>query len=392
MTKSRKILLVVLICVLALLIIVAGVLASYVISLYSMVDYDPDASFVQTVERNDVLDRALNKLQSGVSIDEVIKDPELSAAQIDFLKAYAEDLNFDSDKDNSDVTVKPPELDPIYSKDVINILFLGTDDRSGVSGVRSDSIIVVSVNKQTKEITFTSLLRDMYIELVGYYSDGRTRYDRINTAYQFGGVKMLNDTMEKYLGIKIDNYVRVNFESFETIIDELGGVDVPFNEHKSVRDAEIKRLSKYTDFSASKQLVAGTETVYHLTGEQALRYCRDRYSGQLVGGDEDGDFGRTARQRKVLGALVERAKSMSVTELLDMMEVILPLVTTDLTLGDCTALLTSVGASYKDYKINDFRIPADQSTWRYIKINGADMIEVDYAANSKLWRERIYGK
>lgn len=393
MSKSRKTLLIIAFSALAVLLVIAGILASYVIGLYNKMEYDPDATFANPVDRNEAFLRAIEKLDSGVPLEEVINDPDLTPEQIEALKQY--EPMYDPEytgTDTPDVTVKPPDIvAPEQSDDVINILFLGTDDRKGVSGARSDSMIVVSINKKTKEITFTSLLRDMYVEIVGYYDDGRTKYGRINTAYQFGGVKMLNDTIEKYLGMKTDNYVRVNFDSFETIIDELDGVDVPFNTNKSVRDAEIKHLSKYTDFSASKQLVDKNKHIYHLTGAQALIYCRDRYSGQSVGGSEDGDFGRSARQRKVLGALVEKAKAMSMTELMGAMDVILPLVTTDLTFGDCANLLTSVGLAYKDYTINSFRIP-DDGTWKYARINGASVIEVDYTANSKRWKELIYGK
>lgn len=390
MSKTNKILVIVLISILAMLIVASTILGSYAIGLYNSMTIDPDAAFASTAEVNDVFLAAYDKLLDGVPIEEVIKDPNLTAEQIAILKKYAEDLEIDPEYTGTDTPISdivPPTLElPESSKGVINILFLGTDDRAGVSGARSDTMIVVSINTKTKEITFTSLLRDMYIELVGL-----GRNNKLNAAYQLGGVKMLNDTIKTYLGIETSNYVRVDFESFKTIIDEFGGIDVPFSDNEEVRKQEIKRLkSKASDFSES-QLVAGTKGTYHLTGAQALFYCRDRYSGNTVEGAPDGDFGRTERQRKVLGAMVEKAQSMKFDELLGALPEILPLVTTDLTLGDCTKLLSSVATTYSQYTVRNYRIPANK-TWNYAKIKGQSVLEVNYDKNAKLWKEFIYGE
>lgn len=389
MTKSRKMLIIVLVSILAFLLIAATVLGAYAISLYNKVTYDPDANFASTADINDAFLRAYDKLNDGISIDEVIKDPELTPEQIEILKKYAENLEIDPNYTGSispDVSLKPPVIDsPVSSDGIMNILFLGTDDRAGVSGSRSDTMIVVSINTKTKEITFTSLMRDIYIELVGLGRNGK-----LNSAYQFGGVKMLNDTIKTYFGIETDNYVRVNFDSFEKIINELGGVDVPFNDNEKIRKAEIKNLQKKSDFSTT-QLVAGTDYTYHLTGAQALLYCRDRYSGQSVGGLEDGDFGRTSRQRKVLSSLVTKAKSMSFDQLMGALPEILEEVTTDLTIGDCTKLLTSVATTYSQYTVKNFNIPASK-TWNYDTKKVGSVIVVDFEENSKLWRKEVYGE
>lgn len=393
MTKSRKILVIVLFSILALLIVVAVVLGVYAVNLYKKMNIDPEGTFANSVMVNDALLRGYDKLNAGVSIDEVIKDPELTEDQINVLKEYAANLSIDPNYTGS--TYEPPVVDrpqidpPVASDKVINILFLGTDERTleyDDKNAHTDSMIVVSINTKTKEVTFTSLLRDMYIEIVGL-----GRYDRLNTAYMIGGVSMLSNTIQAYLGIEIDNYVRVNFESFKTIIDSLGGVDVPFNSIEGIRNAEIKRLRNFTDFSTD-QLVKGTEGTYHLTGKQALYYCRDRYSGNTIPGGKDGDFGRTDRQRRVMNALIKKAQSMPFTDLMSALPEILPLVTTDLTLGDCTKLLTSVATTYDEYKTQSICIPAD-STWAYLTLpNGNEVLEVNYSKNAKLWKEEVYGE
>ncbi len=384
MTKSRKTLIAVLISILAVLLILAAVLSVYVVSLYNKVTYDPDASFAPNLV-NEYLREAIDALNNGADINEVIQNPNLTAEQIDALKKYYEDIQntvAGTDSPNIGDIISEVEngktTNPITGENVMNILFLGTDERTAGEAARSDCMMIVSINMEKKQVTISSLMRDMYLKI-----EGLDKYNRINAAFQFGGVSMLKDTIRSYMGVEIDIYARVNFDSFQEIIDSIGGVDVELSSDSSVRALEIKHLEQYTDFSTS-QIIEGTEYSYHLTGAQALRYCRDRYTG-------DGDFGRTERQRKILSSIVTKAQGMSFTELMAALPKILPLVTTDLTLGDCTKLLTSVATSYSSYKIQTFRIPADK-TWKYATINGMEVLSVDYVTNRELWSELVYGE
>lgn len=395
MAKSRKILLIVLFSILGLLIVAASVLGVYAFSLYNKMTYDPVGTIGgANVEVNDALLRAYDRLNAGEPVDEVLQDPELSPEQIEILRAYYEaykdELIFDPTQatgtDSPISSIVPPNIQPPSKiEGIINILLLGSDERPGEVRARTDTMVVVSINTQTKEITLTSVLRDTYVEIVGM-----GRYDKLTSAFQFGGVTMLNDTLKTYFGIQTDNYVHVGFNAFEKVIDELGGVDVPFSDVDAVRREEIQSLRSKSNFSEN-QLVPGTKGTYHLTGAQALLYCRDRYSGNTVGGI-DADWGRTDRQRKVLGALVKKAQSMEFSQLMDMLPKLLELVTTDLTMGDCVDLLSAVATTYKDYTIRNYHIPAD-STWNYAYIrNGTvSVIECDFATNARLWRELVYG-
>lgn len=395
MAKSRKILLIVLFSILGLLIVVASVLGVYAFKLYNKMTYDPVGTIGgEQIEVNDALLRAYDRLNAGESIDDVISDPGLTPEQIKVLQAYyeanKEDLIMNPNQTagtNSPISsIVPPVIDPpVEIEGIINILLLGSDERPGETRARTDAMIVVSINTQKKEITFTSVLRDTYVEIVGL-----GRYDKLTSAFQFGGVSMLNDTLRTYLGIQTDNYIHVDFTSFKNVIDEIGGVDVPFSEIDAVRREEIRRLKSESNFSEN-QLVPGTKGTYRLTGAQALMYCRDRYSGNTVGGI-DADWGRTDRQRKVLGALVEKAQAMDFDELMSILPKMLELVTTDLTMNDCVDLLSAVATTYKDYTIRNYYIPAD-NTWNYAYIrNGTvSVIECDFATNARLWRELIYG-
>ena len=112
------------------------------------------------------------------------------------------------------------KVDALDGKHVINILLIGQDRREGESRARSDTMILVSVNTERKSISLVSLMRDLYVQIPGY-SD-----NRINAAYQWGGMELLDETVLENFGVEVDGNVEADFEQFETIIDILGGVDV----------------------------------------------------------------------------------------------------------------------------------------------------------------------
>ena len=188
---------------------------------------------------------------------------------------------------------------------IVNILLIGQDRREGEERARSDSMILCTFNKRTKQITMTSFLRDLYVPIPGHGSN------RINAAYTLGGMKLLDKTLRENFGIYIDGNVEVDFGHFAQIIDLLGGVDM------ELRQDEANFINKETgsDLSAGMQ---------RLNGEQALMYSRIRKL------DSDGDFSRTDRQRKVMSALFQAYKNSGINTMLSLVKQILPMVDTDM--------------------------------------------------------------
>ena len=196
-----------------------------------------------------------------------------------------------------------PVMEEFKDDQIINVLLVGQDaDPNGIG--RSDSMILLSINKRTNEICMTSIMRDMYVQIPGY-SD-----NRVNASYRFGGFPLLNATLKKNFGLNIDGNVAVGFEQFEKIINILGGVDV------NLTAAEVTHLHKL----GYSYVQVGNN---HLDGSTALAYCRIRAI--------DSDHGRTERQRRVLTALANKAKNMGVGQALSFVNQILPYVKTDLT-------------------------------------------------------------
>lgn len=266
----------------------------------------------------------------------------------------------------------------LSDNNIINILLIGTDSRTNEVKSRSDTMMLVSVNKKTEEITLTSFARDIYtyIPALGYSN-------RLNVPCAVGGPTMLLDTMKQVFGIEIDGYIMVNFFSFIDVVDALGGVDV------ELREAEIEYLNKnlntQNELLGKSQLTDhlgyGTSGMVHLNGNQALAYARIR---QL-----DGDTMRTARQRSVITALINKAKGLSLQELNNLAKLVLPMVTTNLTQTECMSMLVNA-LEYFSYDIQTLSIPQASSSYLTM-IDGMSVFYVDFYAEKLILKEEIFG-
>ncbi|PEQ87263.1 LytR family transcriptional regulator [Bacillus sp. AFS006103] len=166
-------------------------------------------------------------------------------------------------------------------KEPFSVLLLGVDERKGDRG-RSDSLIVLTVNPNNNSVKMLSIPRDTRTEIVG-----KGKEDKINHAYAFGGVPMAMDTVENFLDIPIDYYIKINMEGFKDIVDAVGGVTVQSN----------------LDFTQDSFHFAKGELT--LNGEEALSYSRMRKK------DPRGDFGRQTRQRQIIQGVVKEGASLS---------------------------------------------------------------------------------
>ncbi len=243
-------------------------------------------------------------------------------------------------------------------KEIVNILLIGQDRRPGESRARSDSMILCTFNKKDNTLTMTSFLRDLYIKIPGY------KDNRINAAYAFGGMKLLNKTLDVNFGIKVDGNVEVDFTQFSKIVDLLGGVDIELS-------------------SGEAKIVGGGAQAgkNHLNGEQALEYARIRKINSTSG--EPGDLGRANRQRTVLNALIEKYKNSSLTTMLSTLNDILPMVTTDLSNKELIAYATDFFPMLANCKIVTQRIPADNA-YQMRSIRGMSVLVPNMEANRKL--------
>ncbi len=160
--------------------------------------------------------------------------------------------------------------------DIMNLLILGLDSRDAI--MRSDTIMLLSLNRNTDEITIFSIPRDMRVEIPGYGKE------KINHAYAYGEVGLTKQAVENFLDIEVHHYLSTDFEGFVNIVDFLGGVEV-----------EIEKRKRYYAADVTIELDPGQKV---LDGDKALQYVRFR-------SDEDGDLGRVKRQQTVLRKLIQ---------------------------------------------------------------------------------------
>lgn len=274
---------------------------------------------------------------------------------------------------DEDLETEPIEL--FGNEKVFNILLIGYDEREGVGGKRSDSMILLSINRDSKELIATSIMRDIYADIPGHGSN------RINAAYAYGEEELLVETIEQNFGIKIDRFVSVDFFVFIDIVDSLGGVEI------EVKEEEVKAMNGYindlnyllVNFKDTDCLSEGG--TYLLNGKQALAYSRIRYVG-------DADFERTERQRKVLQQIFLKIKECNLAEMNELLEVLLPEVTTDLTEGEVISLMLNMN-SYKKYALVEHRIPYDE-TYSFSRIGEMEVLSIDFDENIRRMKEDIY--
>lgn len=267
--------------------------------------------------------------------------------------------------ESGDTEMPDEEADKVEESDaVVNVLLVGQDRRAGQYRQRSDAMILCSINKETKTLTMTSFMRDLWVRIPGYFDE------RLNVPYALEGFHLLNDTLEYQFGIRADHIIEVDFSGFEAVVDHLGGVSI------SLTGSEAAHLNKLSGWSLS----AGVNL---LTGSQALAYSRIRAL--------DSDFNRTNRQRTVLNAVVERMRSMSITDMYAFAESVLPMVTTDMSDSVIMDYILQYAGILKDIKIVSQRIPMD-GTYHSVYIDGKSVLLMypeDLEKNKELIKESL---
>lgn len=208
---------------------------------------------------------------------------------------------------------------------VTNILLVGIEEIFG--GRNTDTMIIASINTRDNTVQLSSLMRDSYVSVPGWKST------KLNAAYAHGGIELLRDTIESNYKIHLDGYVSVNFDSFEKIIDLLGGVEIQLG----AKEANYLNTTNYISNKAYRNVKEGVNL---LNGNQALGYCRVRKVPTYDG--VNNDFGRTLRQRRLLNAIFEKYKNQGIIQLVNTTNTCLGYVTTNLSTGQIEKLLNAM--------------------------------------------------
>lgn len=263
---------------------------------------------------------------------------------------------------------------------VSNVLLIGTDSRDlSQERGRSDSMILASINKKTRELTLTSFLRDSYV-----YIDDEYGYGKLNAAYSYGGAGLLMDTIESNYGVRIDDYILISFAACANVIDAVGGVklDLTDEEADAVNEILISEVNELMGDDRNDDLLdcGGKQK---LDGKQALSYSRIRYVGNA-------DFERASRQRTVMTQVLKKA-AVNPVAMARIFVTALPELSTNLSVGKSYGYTLRAPFLLIGYQLKTQQIPADD-TFYGDDVDGESVLRVDCDANRQVLKDTIYRK
>lgn len=227
-----------------------------------------------------------------------------------------------------------------------NIALLGIDARnmSDDSGCRSDSMIVVSINKETDELRMFSVYRDTLLDL----GDGTPGLDKVTHAYYYGGPTKALYALNHNLDLNIKEVVVVNWKAVADAVDALGGLDI------EIKQSEIQQMNKYIKNTA-KHIGGSKKQIekpgkQHLNGVQAVTYARIRKDAAT------GDYRRNERMKIVVKAAFEKAKTMDTAALKKITKEVLPEIKTNMSSADMMGMML---------KLNSYDMTSSSVGWPY---------------------------
>ena len=268
----------------------------------------------------------------------------------------------------------------------INILLLGSDERSLSESARTDTMIICSINLNTKQVKLTSIMRDTAVHYDDLGEHNGTY--RINAANYFGGPEFAMKTVNECFGMNIQYYAMVNFFGFQKIAEALGGIDVDISE------AEMNEINNklYEQYKIARAIGEAAPTIEndlmttygpntHLNGHQTLAYARVR--------SIDSDFSRAERQRTVLTQLAMKLKEKSIPELMALGYSMLSQVSTNMDADLMMNIAVQVLQGGLE-SIETFRIPVNNSYTLEVRNEEAMFYDVDWTTNQRELYTFIY--
>lgn len=263
------------------------------------------------------------------------------------------------------------------------VLF-GIDTRgegSQYSAQNSDTMIIVSVNNDTKEVRMVSVYRDTLLNV------GDDTYTKANAAYALGGPEQAITMLNTNLDLDISDYATADFSALVEVVDDLGGLDIPLSyaeiEHMNNYCVETSKLTgkDYTPIEKPEPKPEDEEAIvgtYHLNGVQATSYCRIRYTASL-------DMGRTERQRRVIQMIVDKAKKAGLSTIFDIMDQVFPMVKTSVSKTEILKMIPAM-IGYSIDETTGF--PND---YKFAQVKGSVIVPTTLESNVLKMHQFLYG-
>ena len=288
----------------------------------------------------------------------------------------------DSQKFSDEEAVVPEELTEYLTEestaidgDVYNVLLIGVDRRDDSWAGNSDSMILLSINREKKQLSLISLMRDTYVEIP------EIGMDKLNAAHAYGAGPLLVETVSQNFEIDVDRYVRVDFEGMINIIDRIGKMQISMTDDEViVANDYIRAMCDSMDRDPEDYLIPEGGTI-ECDGMRAVAYARIRYVGNY-------DYQRTERQRLIMTNLIQELSDMNLFEIYDTALDILPLVTHNIPESEIWSLLLQATELF-DYTIVQDRIPYD-GLFENQKINEQDVLVPEWEETIERLKDTIY--
>ena len=261
--------------------------------------------------------------------------------------------------------------DVYADSDYINILLIGTDERTETfsDNARGDSCMILTIGKKDGSVKLASLDRGMGVPILEGRYQGQ--YDWLTHTFRYGGADLMMREVRECFKVDVNRYIRVNFATFTQGIESLGGIDITLTEAEA---AYVNKVTARSNYTAGQNF---------LDGKAALAYARCRKI--------DSDWHRVERQRNVIQAALNKTRDLSITELNDLLNRVLPLVQTNLSKLEITELLL-LAPKCRGASIRQITIPVAGSYGGMKGLGGRSLFAVDFETNARVLREFMYGE
>lgn len=279
-----------------------------------------------------------------------------------------------SSGNNTSNEIKNIEIN-FNGNDPINILLLGLDKQAEEDQSRSDSMIVLTIDFQSNQMSVTSIMRDIYLDIPEHGKQ------KINAAYSYGGPELTLKTINQNFGTELQYYATVDFQALAAIVDLVGGVDI------EIKDYEVDEVNLY--IGDMNRILKGKESpklekagLQSLDGRQATAYCRIRHVGKA-------DYERTERQRRVLSAMMQKMRDIRVGRLPQAVKDMIPLMETNMSMGK----ITRIGTKFlikRPETLETYRIPAVH-TFDEKMIDGMSVLDINWEKNMAILQDIMDG-
>lgn len=293
----------------------------------------------------------------------------------------------------NDITEDTEELgfENVLNENIVNIALFGLDTRNlnSFKG-NSDSIMILSLNTNTKKVKIISVMRDSFVPIT---YNGKTTYSKINSAYSKGGPELAIKVLNTNFGLDISEYATVNFYGMVDIIDAVGGIEAELtkaevatiSQNMYALNACIKEISENMGKKPNEHYIT-KPGVHHLNGIQAVAYSRIRYVANIWG--TNNDYGRTDRQRYVMEQLFNKALTLEKTQYIKLAKSLIPCSETSLSYSEIIGLAFDI--LLKSPTFSQARMPQQEFLMPSPKTSAGSVVYYDLEFAKTLIHSYIY--